>query len=166
MTNICEMVLECIKKERKKSNKAVFCVAIDGGSASGKTTLCKYLEKALSAQVIHCDDFFIPISERDKRDLSLGNLDFERLENEVLKNLGKKFSYRPFDCKTQSLGDWVFVEVSDVILIEGAYSHHPSIRKYFDLALFLNVSKSLQAERVKNRAPEKAQAFFEKWIPM
>lgn len=166
MTKFHENIADYIENHRKKCPKDVFCVAIDGGSASGKTTLCAYLENRLGAQIIHCDDFFIPISEREKRDLRLGNLDFERFEGDVLQKLGSEFSYRPFNCKTQALSDEIFVKKTDIVIVEGAYSHHPLIRKYFDLTIFLKISKDAQKKRVVARAPEKADMFFAKWIPM
>lgn len=166
MINVYKEIYESIVFAKKASEKGVFCVAIDGGSASGKTTLAAELKEKLGACVIHCDDFFIPISSRDKVNAADLNLDFERFEKEVLQNLWGDFSYRPFDCKTQSFADEVLVKNTDLILIEGAYSHHPKIRKYVDLAIFLDISKDLQKQRILARNPKNAQAFFTRWIPL
>ena len=44
----------------RKDGKRPFLVAIDGGSAGGKSTMGAALARALDATLVHMDDFFLP----------------------------------------------------------------------------------------------------------
>ena len=154
--------------------KGNIIIAIDGGSASGKTTLSKMLEKEYSATVFHMDDFFLRPLQRTKERLATpgGNIDWERFLEEVLIPLknNESISYRKFDCSTFTLSDFIAVNpsnASELIIVEGAYSMHPELAKYYDYSVFLDISSSMQRERImKRNSKEKAKRFFEEWIPM
>lgn len=152
------------------STKEHILIAIDGRCASGKTTLAKRLSHALSAPFVSCDDFFLPPEKRTSERLSEvgGNMERERLLSEVITPFlqGKAVSYRRFDCQTASYGNTVTLPESRILIVEGAYACHESLWDYYDLPIFLTVSKEEQAKRILARNPEKANDFFEKWIPM
>ena len=151
-------------KELAKQENAIF--AIDGGSASGKTTLAMALCEEYNLTVFHMDDFFLPRNEQ-KND-TFGNIDFARLKKEVLDPLsaGKEVSYRRFDCQSQALCEQVTVKPSALAIIEGAYSMHPSISGYFDSSALLIIDSKKQRERIEKRnTPMQAQRFFDTWIP-
>lgn len=59
-------------------------LAIDGGSAAGKTTLGKLLEQRYACNVFHMDDFFLRPMQRTKERLAElgGNVDRERFFTE------------------------------------------------------------------------------------
>ena len=44
---------------RLLNERGAVVVAIDGNSASGKTTLAEELREEFSARVFHCDDYFL-----------------------------------------------------------------------------------------------------------
>ena len=146
-------------------------VAIEGGSASGKTTLSQMLESVYDCTVFHMDDFFLRPEQRTPERFSEpgGNVDRERFLEEVLKPLsqGEVVRYRRFDCSTFTLGEPVGVELKPLIIVEGAYSMHPELADHYDLSVFLDVSPELQRERIaKRNTPELAKRFHEEWIPM
>lgn len=146
-------------------------LAVEGGSASGKTTLAGLLQQVYDATVFHMDDFFLRPEQRTPERFAEpgGNVDRERFQEEVLQPFGRgeAILYRPFDCRTFSLGEPVRVEPGKLVVVEGAYSMHPELRKYYDVSLFLDVSPVLQRKRIKKRnSPELAKRFFEEWIPM
>ena len=99
-------------------------VAIEGGSASGKTTLSQMLESVYDCTVFHMDDFFLRPEQRTPERFSEpgGNVDRERFLEEVLKPLsqGEVVRYRRFDCSTFTLGEPVGVELKPLIIVEGA----------------------------------------------
>lgn len=145
--------------------------AIEGGSASGKTTLSKVLEKVYGATILHMDDFFLRPEQRTQERFAEpgGNIDWERFLEEVLIPLkdNKPIDYRVFDCSTFTIKPAIRMNLSEVIIIEGAYSMHPKLAQYYDLSAFLNVSSELQKKRIlKRNTPEMAKRFFEQWIPM
>lgn len=80
-------------------------LAIDGGSASGKTTLAALLAQRYGCPVFHMDDFFLRPEQRTPQRLAEpgGNVDRERFFSEVLQPLrqGGPASYRRYDCHRQ-----------------------------------------------------------------
>lgn len=153
-----------------KEKKRVI-VAIEGGSASGKTSLGKELEQLFDATILHMDDFFLRPEQRTKERLEEpgGNVDRERFKEEVAIPLqkGESIKYRRFDCSTFSVLPAIEIKPAKLTIIEGAYSTHPELGKYYDLSVFLDIDSKLQKERILRRnGQEKAERFFEKWIPM
>lgn len=146
-------------------------VAIEGGSASGKTTLASILNEVYGASVIHMDDFFLRPEQRTRERLSEvgGNIDRERFIGEVLTPLkkGEVVRYRPFDCGKGTLGDIVTVTPKRITVVEGVYSMHPEFGRYYGLSVFLDIDKERQKDRILKRNSEKlAKRFFDEWIPL
>ena len=155
----------------KRLERGNTIVAIEGGSASGKTTLASLLQRVYSCNVFHTDDFFLRPEQRTSARLAEpgGNLDRERFIDEVLRSvlMQETVKYERFDCGTQTLGELITVPHSDLTVIEGAYSLHPAFGQYYDLAIFLDVKPALQRDRITLRnSPHLAKRFFEEWIPM
>lgn len=166
---IADKIENYIEKLLKEKQSIV--VAIDGRCAAGKTTLAACLQEKLNCNVIHMDDFFLRPEQRTEKRLDEpgGNVDYERFLEEVLLSLkrGKDFSYRPYDCCSQCLKDPVAVMKHPITIIEGSYSCHPALYKYYDLHIFLDVDEATQKERIITRnGMERSQMFFEKWIPL
>ena len=146
-------------------------IAIEGGSASGKTTLSKILTDIYDCTIFHMDDFFLRPEQRTPERFAEigGNIDRERFLSEILQPLNRNetINYRKFNCSTMSIGELVSVVPKKLIIIEGAYSMHPDLRDYYDFSVFLDVSPELQKERILHRNPgPMAQRFFEQWIPL
>ena len=146
-------------------------IAIDGGSASGKTTLAAMLERVYSCTVFHMDDFFLRPEQRTVARLAEagGNVDRERFLAEVLLPLSEKrtVSYRRFDCSAQALSCPISAEPKALTVVEGAYSMHPELAEYYDLSVFLDIGAEYQMERIlKRNSQTLAKRFFEEWIPL
>ena len=146
-------------------------LAIEGGSASGKTTLGQILAGRHGCTVFHMDDFFLRPEQRTPARFAEpgGNVDRERFLAEVLTPLrrGEKIFYRRFDCASMQLQSAVETVPGKLVVTEGAYSMHPELAPYYDLSVFLDISPELQRERILRRnTPEKAEQFFRRWIPM
>lgn len=146
-------------------------LAIEGGSASGKTTLASMLKRIYGCTVFHMDDFFLRPEQRTAERYAEvgGNVDRERFLEEVLLPLskGERVNYRRFDCSTQRLGEYIAVAPQKLTVIEGAYSMHPDLAPYYDLSIFLDITEECRRERIlKRNSPQFAQMFFNKWIPL
>ena len=147
-------------------------IAIDGRCASGKTTLAKKLNEAMGWSVFHTDDFFLRPEQRtpERLDTPGENVDHERFLEEVLlplANGAEEIGFRPFDCKTMSLAEPVRVRAGRVCVVEGCYSCHPELLKYYGLKIFLTIDAEEQMRRIVSRnGAEKARQFAEKWIPL
>ena len=146
-------------------------VAIDGRCGSGKTTIAKKLETKFGCNVIHVDDFFLPPKKRTPMRLAIpgGNADVERILSEVILPLKseKPFSYRPYDCHTQSFGEPVHVTPSKLTVIEGSYSCHPELWDCYDMRVFVDIDSKTQLERIRKRnGTDAVKVFEERWIPL
>jgi uridine kinase len=146
-------------------------VAIDGMSASGKSSLAALLAGVFDANVIHMDDFFLPAELRAPERLSEpgGNVHYERFLNEVVKNLekGGAFSYRVFDCSKMDYAGEVLIAEKPLNIVEGAYSLRPEFRDVYDIKVFLALSPEEQKSRIiKRNGEEMYETFRDRWIPM
>lgn len=146
-------------------------LAVEGGSASGKTTLSNMLLHIYDCTVFHMDDFFLRPEQRcEERFAQIGgNIDRERFLQEVLEPLskGETVNYRKFDCSTMSISNAIQVIPKKLTVIEGVYSMHPKFEEYYDFSVYLNISSQLQNQRINKRnSPEFAKRFFEEWIPL
>ena len=157
--------------DERLPRQAHLLLAIDGGSASGKTTLAALLAQRYGCPVFHMDDFFLRPEQRTPQRLAEpgGNVDRERFFSEVLQPLrqGGPASYRRYDCRTGQLLPPVLRQAGQLNVIEGAYSMHPELSALYDLSVFLAVSPEMQHRRILQREPAfKQQLFFRQWIPM
>lgn len=157
--------------QRLQALDTVSIIGIDGMCAAGKTTFANLLAKELGCQVVHMDDFYLPMVQRPQnwQHLPEGNADYDRIINQVILpfKAGKAFSYRPFDCKTQSLSVPVTVSPNNILIIEGTYSCHPKLREHYDIRLFMTVTPELRRQRLLARGGQKALDTFNRlWIPM
>ena len=145
--------------------------AIEGGSASGKTTLSQLFEKLYDCTVFHMVDFFLRPEQRTPERYAEpgGNIDRERFLEEVLLPLqqGQAVNYRRFDCATFNLLPPEIIVPKKLTVVEGAYCMHPELAGFYDLSLFMETSPELQRKRIhKRNSPEMAQRFFTQWIPL
>ena len=159
------------KIETESSKKSPALIAIEGGSASGKTTLSQLLSYVYDCNVFHMDDFFLRPEQRTEERFAQagGNIDHERFREEVLLPLsqGKTVKYRSFDCSTFTLRPAVEIAPKELNVIEGTYSMHPQLAQYYDFSVFLSITPQLQRKRIEKRnSPDMAQRFFDTWIPL
>ena len=151
------------------SERAV--IAFDGRSAAGKSTAAHLLAGELDGEVIHMDDFFLPPQLRTDERLAQpgGNVHYERFAQEVLRGLesGRAFDYRVFDCSVMNYGGKNSAGGKRLLIIEGAYSLHPSFGSYYDFSVFFDIDREEQKRRILNRnGTEKLVTFTERWLPM
>ena len=146
-------------------------IAIDGGAASGKTSLASLLEQIYDCTVFHMDDFFLRPEQRTAERFAEvgGNADRERFLQEVLLPLknGEPVQYRRFDCQTFTVREPVTIHPKKLCITEGSYSCHPALCPFYDLTVFLDVDPQVQKQRILSRnGKEWGQRFFDEWIPM
>ena len=157
--------------EAQTCKKAPALIAIEGGSASGKTTLSQLLGEVYDCNVFHMDDFFLRPEQRTEERFAQagGNIDHERFLEEVLLPLsqGKTVEYKAFDCSTFTFHPAVEIAPKGLNIIEGAYSMHPQLAQFYDFSVFLSITPQLQRKRIEKRnSPDMAQRFFDTWIPL
>ena len=165
------LFIEIDKLTENSSEKRPIVIAIEGGSASGKSTLCSLLKEIYNCTVLHMDDFFLRPEQRTaERYLEVGgNVDWERFKEEVIPHLknGTSVKYRRFNCSTMTLAEPEDIRLKDIVIVEGVYSTHPKFDEYYDLSVYLDISDTLQEKRILQRnTRDMAKMYFEKWIPL
>ncbi len=146
-------------------------IAIEGGSASGKTIFANVLEEIYGCTVFHMEDFFWRPEQRTPERFAEigGNVDRERFDAEVVQALKKNQTvcFRRFDCQTQILCEPQIVTPEKLTVTEGVYSTHPAFSRYYHLSVFLDIYPAYQRKRILIRnAPRFAERFFNEWIPL
>lgn len=160
-----------IKKEidRLLEEKSSLLVALDGPSTSGKSSLGSFLSSKYGYGLITLDDFFLRETQRTPNRLAEvgGNIDYERFEEQVLLPLskGQDITFRPYDCQLMGYAEEKKLFFSQVIILEGSYSHHPRFTDYYDLRVFLKIGKDSQLERLRKRNPLMLDMFLDVWVP-
>ena len=146
-------------------------LAIDGQSASGKSTAAKRLAERLDANVFHMDDFFLQPHMRTPERLATpgGNVDVERFYRDVFKPIlhGSSVAVARYDCHMDALLPPVEIVPRAVSIIEGAYSLHPLLAPHYDIKIFYKIDPTLQRSRILARnGEEMLKMFLNRWIPL
>ena len=145
--------------------------ALEGGSASGKSTFAELFQKVYDGNVFHMDDFFLQPHQRTPQRLAVPgeNVDWERFRETVLLPLsrGETVAYQRFDCHSLALLEPVMMPPKPVNLVEGVYSLHPALREFYGFSAFLAIPPEEQRARVLRRnEPATAERYFSTWIPL
>jgi len=160
-----------IKQNIESKSTLPYVVAIDGMSASGKTTLGELLHKEFpESNLFHMDEYFLQPHQRTRTRLVEvgGNVDYERFKDEIILHLENRggLNYRVYDCLTQILGPEKHVPWKPLVIVEGSYSQHPYFGNAYDLRIFCEISEEEQKKRIlKRNGPEMLERFVSEWIP-
>lgn len=146
-------------------------IAIEGPCGSGKSELAGFLAAQYHAPVIRIDDFFLQPEQRTPERFTEpgGNFDRERFQSEVVIPwlAGRTPEYRVFDCKRMRFTEQIRIPDHPLLLVEGSYSHHPSIADAWDIRVFLDLSAAEQTARLRRREGDDGVGkFVERWIPL
>ncbi len=153
-------------------DKGTLLVAIDGDSASGKSRYGKVIKDFYGQRcnLFHTDDFFLPKERKTQERLSQlgGNIDYEALSlliKDILR--GEEVSFTPFDCSSQSYKNKITVKPAQINIIEGVYSAHSSLRKYYNIIADFNIKCCEQQRRILSRDGWERLADYNKlWLPL
>lgn len=146
-------------------------IAIDGRCGSGKTTFPSIIKETIDCNVFHMDDFFLPKEMKTEKRLKEpgGNVHYERVLEEIVLPLTRLEEVKliPFDCTVNDLDKATIVPYKKINVIEGVYSLHPVLEKYYDYKVFMTVDQDTQIKRIIERGHEaKLDRFVNEWIPL
>lgn len=168
-----EQHVQTILKSIKQTDppKRPYIIAIDGRCGAGKSTIAARLAEELNATLFHMDDYFLRPEQRTPERFSTPgeNIDHERFLKEILIPLkeGRTITYSPYSCTTQTLLDPITVTPADIVIVEGSYALHPTLRAYYDLRVFLTLFPREQEARIRARNGDAIWPMFKnRWIPM
>lgn len=169
--NLITQIEQLLQNVSYTENEQPIIIAIDGMSGSGKTTLGEFLHKHFSdSNLFHMDDYFLQPHQRTAQRLSEigGNVDYERFKLEILDHLADRagLTYRIYNCKSQMLGPKTPIPWKPLVIIEGAYSHHPYFEDPYSLRIFCSIHIDQQIERIQKRnGTVMLERFLNEWIP-
>lgn len=154
----------------KRQTKPLLLVAIDGHSASGKSTLAGRIAALLpDVTIVHTDDFYRPMTETERFALTAAEgyqryYNWERLAAQVLEPLatGQQSRYQQYEWTTNQLGAWVTLPTTGIMLIEGCYAARPELKAYYDLIVFVETSAAQRFQRQQGRA-DATPAWLARW---
>ena len=152
------------------ARQSAVLVALDGRCGSGKTTLAEQLAERFPQSItVHTDDFYLPPSRRVTgwEKIPCANMDIQRLRDEVVApaRAGQAFSYQAYSCREDAYLPPRPLGSAPLVIVEGSYSHHPSLAPYYDIRIFVTCSPDEQARRSAKRE-EAVFDFVEQWIPL
>ncbi len=154
----------------RPEDDALVLVGMDGMGGSGKSTLAAAVASAVHGQltVVHGDDFYGP-EGRDWRSWSPrqgyeGYFDHLRLEEQLLEPLkrGEPGRFQRYDWSTNTLAEWVEVQPSGLVLVEGVYLLRLRLRQFWDLSIFVDTPREIRMSRAHARG-ENDTGWIEKW---
>lgn len=145
-------------------------VAIDGPCGGGKSALAALLAEVFPCNVFHMDDFYLPPARRepDWREGIGGNMDFRRIREELLEPAlrGEDITYRAYDCRTDAGRAPVLYPHRLLTVLEGSYSLHPGLRRYYRASIFVTCPEEERLRRLWRREGARFDAFRDCWIPL
>ena len=145
-------------------------LAIDGRCGSGKSTLAAWLAEQLPCNLVHMDDFYLPMDRRrpDWAEHPGANMDFARLRAQVLAPLlaGQEAAYRAYACRRGELLPAVALPPRPPTIVEGSYALHPALDVPYACRVFLTCAPACQCARLQKREGGRYPAFAQRWIPL
>ena len=146
-------------------------VALDGRCGAGKTTLAEQLAERFPRSVtVHTDDFYLPPPQRVTgwERIPCANMHLERLRAEVVApaRAGRAIHYKAYSCREGAYLPPRTLGPAPLVIVEGSYSHHPSLTPYYDIKVFVTCSAEEQARRLRAREGKRYSNFVKRWIPL
>ena len=146
-------------------------LALDGRCGSGKTTLANTLARQFPASItLHTDDFYLPPAQRIRgwEKTPCANMDLARLRDEALRPAyaGQTVDYRAYSCREGAYLPPAQLPAQPLVILEGSYSHHPLLRPYETLRVFVTCTKAEQTRRLQAREGARYADFAARWVPL
>ena len=140
---------------RRKLDKKPMLVGVSGRSRSGKSVLAHAIVRCLMEDGVAClhvrlDDWIIPASMREPGASAETRNSVNGLAALVLAlRSGTTVRAPGYDAATRGAGEEITYDPAGqtVIVLEGSFAIHRSVRALLDLAVFVAVSPDLQRER-------------------
>ena len=146
-------------------------LALDGRCSSGKTKKATAVaEQFPDSIVLHTDDFYLPPADRVPgwEQTPCANMDLARLRDEALRPAyaGQPVAYRAYSCREGAFLPPAQLPAQPLVILEGSYSHHPLLRPYETLRVFVTCTKAEQTRRLQAREGARYADFAARWVPL
>ena len=79
---------------------------------------------------------------------------------------GQTVAYRAYSCREGAYLPPVQLPAQPLVILEGSYSHHPLLRPYETLRVFVTCAKPEQTRRLQAREGARYAYFAARWVPL
>lgn len=79
---------------------------------------------------------------------------------------GQPVAYRAYSCREGAFLHPVQLPAQPLVILEGSYSHHPLLRPYETLRVFVTCTKAEQTRRLQAREGARYADFAARWVPL
>jgi uridine kinase len=144
--DIDALALPILQSPKRCGN--ITLVTIDGPAGSGKTTLAEALNQHIaSSSVIPMDSLYNGWSAALAPEL------WDRIEQLILQPLsqGSVAHYSAFNWATNTFETSVEIAPTEVIILEGVGSSHPSVKAFSSFNIWISAPEEVLLDRVLNR---------------
>lgn len=95
-------------------------------------------------------------------------MDLTRLRDEALRPAyaGQTVDYRAYSCREGAYLPPAQLPAQPLVILEGSYSHHPLLRPYETLRVFVTCTKAEQTRRLQAREGARYADFAARWVPL
>ena len=92
----------------------------------------------------------------------------ERLRAEAVApaRAGRAVCYKAYSCREGAYLPPRMLGPAPLVIVEGSYSHHPSLAPYYDIKVFVTRSAEEQMRRLRAREGKRYLNFVQRWIPL
>ncbi len=151
----CDNLEIFVRLSRLYSSGNFSSCAIDGMTASGKTKLAEIISGIFECNVFHTEDFRLPPVMRTKSAMHglTDDFDTERFKTEIIDHLQdtESFSWGVYNPEKGKYDKRKAAAPERLNIIEGLYSMHPKLGKYYDLSIFVDSDDVVQARILSAR---------------
>lgn len=131
-------------------------IAIDGRSASGKTTFAMQLSSHLNAVIVHTDDIAWNHGFFDWHELAIEHI------LEPFK-LGQAIDWTPQAWKTHDRQGAIIVPPTPILILEGVAATRVEFQPWIDFPIWVETSLELAEQRGLERDGEAGRDFWFEW---
>ena len=147
MTYDLDALAQNIRQSTRRCG-TITLITVDGPAGSGKTTLAKALGEQFSTNaVIPMDSLYNGWSTALAPEL------WDRIEESILHPLsqGKTARYDSFNWSVNAFDSSIAIEPTEVVILEGVGSSHPTIKKFSSFNIWISAPAELLLDRVLER---------------
>ncbi len=135
-----------------KRRKGCSVIGIAGGSCSGKTTFVQLAVKQMDGSVLSMDDYYKSADIIDEKfDHNFdepASIDMELLASHIQELKNSIIIKKPiYDFKTHQRSGYELFFPAKIVLVEGLFSLHESIRNHLDAKIYVDCDDETRLER-------------------
>lgn len=138
-----------IERKLKVFKRKPVVIGIAGGSGSGKSYIAHLLSQQYKAKILSMDDYYIGIENMKEKNFDIPEaIDLKLLKYHLISLHQRKRIKKPlYDFKTHKRKGYEWFKPSRIIILEGLFSLHESLRDKIDIGIFIDAPENTRLKR-------------------